>query len=398
MFAGRVIKFVIEALEQQLRVQTGKKVIMDYQGFPYVLAGDGAASDVAERTVYDVVCGIGESDVKFVRYLPMTEHAIILDAVDSDYVIIGLSQIERMTRVGLKAPGIFVRRILLHPTPAAVSAAAVMRGGGAGGGVTKKKPVVKKNAAKRPLDDFLMPSDDTMSAIPEGNKENVDPNQAAFKKSGREYEFADCYEIVRTLKDTFGRRTPEELKPYTIQIFCFAVALCGCDFTRGVSWLNGSTFTKFSDFMWPGLCAAATVDPATGIVVMKPRVVAERVVGELWKKEQFKKLCAGPAMKNATLEMLYAELSENTTISAFRRDRLVTPTELCCLVRNANWTNFYWGDPEKCPCAVWGGDYGFTQVKDGAKVHFDDKIPLPPSTAKVPLSVMPPPAHYFLPR
>jgi hypothetical protein len=258
--------------------------------------------------------------------------------VDSDYVIIAASTIERL---GHTAPRIFVRRLVLHPTNGAITAV---------GGTPDKK-----NAKKRPLE-----SDDTHGPV-------------AVKRAPREYEFADCNRVVDIIRKTFGGKTPIALRPYTVQIFSFGVALCGCDFTYGVSWLSGSAFWKNGPALWPGICAAASVDPATKIVSMDPRIIAEKVIGVLWKKVQFKKF----GVSTTSFEQLYKELAKNEAISAFRRERLITPERLCCLVKGCNWTAWYWSNCETCPCALNGGiDYGFVMGKK-SRVEFDDKKALP---------------------
>jgi hypothetical protein len=302
--------------------------------------------------------------VKWVRYTPWGD--IILDAVDSDYVIIGCATIERLKHA---APRVFVKRLVLEPGNAAMNASQAAVGGGV---VVKKTTTAVK---KRPLDTFLsIPTNDT-------NTEKIDTGTTNVKK-GRQYEYVDCGIVVNAIRSTFGKRTPDKLKPYIVRILAHCIALCGCDFTRGVSWFNGTAAFKNAGLLWPGLCASAHVDPDTDIIVMDPRQIAERVIGVLWKEVQFKKLCTSSVMQNADFETLFKELSTNTVISAFRRDRLVTPTDLCCLVRNANWCCFYWSDPERTPCSLNGGDYGFTQLKPGAKVQFDDNKALPMNQSK----------------
>lgn len=305
--------------------------------------------------------------MKWVRYTPWGD--LILDAVDSDYVIIGMATIERLKHA---APRVFVKRLVLEPGNAAVVAVQTAVGGN-GAGAKCTKAVVRKRPLKAL---FPIPSNG-------GDDQNIDtesPNgDAAPVKKGRQYEFVDCGIVVDAIRKTFDKRTPDNLKPYIVRILSHCIALCGCDFTRGVSWFNGTAAFKNVGLLWPGLCAAAKVDADANIIVMNPRVVAERVIGVLWKEVQFKKLCTSSVMQNADFETLFKELSTNPVISAFRRDRLVTPMDLCCLVRNANWCCFYWSDPERVPCSLNGGDYGFMQLKPGAKVQFDDMKELPPN-------------------
>jgi hypothetical protein len=346
-FKGRVIRYICEQVVLQCKlVRPGQKIVIDYQNRPYVAVGDGAAQSAGEigegsppisALEYNIACPLGESDVKFIRYTSWGD--MVLDAVDSDYVAISLTTIERL---GHAAPHIFVRRLVLTCSNASIVAA---------GGQS-----VKKTSKKRPLD--------------------VQGGSAPVKRTARVYEYVDCNLVLEGIRSTLGVLTPDVLKPYTARILSLLIALVGSDFTSGIPYLSGSTAFKNIKLLWPGLCGAVTVDAVNGVLTLNARKVAENVVGTLWKTVQFKKLCNTPQMKNASFEKLHEELSTNTTISAFRRDRLISPGQLYCLVRGCNWTGRYWNDAESCPCAVTGGDFGFVMGKNN-RVEFDDKKQLP---------------------
>ncbi|KAJ1466354.1 hypothetical protein T484DRAFT_3633609 [Baffinella frigidus] len=369
-YKTRVIKCIIQQVTEHCKVKHDQRVVIDHMGSPFVAVGLGSgcpgthsgASGAPEQAIeFEIACPLGECDVKWVRYCPWGD--MILDAVDSDYVIIGLCVMERLGRT---APRIFVKRLLLEPGNAALAVAANDGGG----------PKKKAAGQKRKCDMFAPPGIDD-------NKENVPPSDTApVVKKPREYEYANCGIIATGLRATLGKYTPDALKPHTMRILAHLVALCGCDFTRGVKWFNATAAFKNAALIWPGMCTAANVNDATGTVSMCPRLVAEHVIGVLWKEVQFKKLCGNSAMKNADFETLFNELSRNTSISAFRRERLVTPMELCCLVRSANWCVLYWEDAANTPCSLTGGDFGFSRPREGGAVQFDDKVPLPPKVAR----------------
>jgi hypothetical protein len=351
-FKTRVIRYVIEQVTTQCKiVRPGQKIVIDYKGMPYVAVGEGAAEPAVEGSApisaqeYRIDKKLGECDVKWTRYSNWAGlYGYILCAVDSDYTIIGISTVERL---GNMSPQIFVRRLVVDPSNAAIVAS---------GGEGKKKAVSKKRTLEE--------------------KENLDPDgRAPVKRSPRVYEYVDCNLLVDIIRKRFCPMTPNALRPYTVQMLTFCVALCGCDFTHGVSWLNGTSFWKNADILWPGICAAASVDLETGVVSMNPRVIADKVIGKLWKNVQFKKY----GISSTNFEQIHAQLMENGNISAFRRERLITPEKLCCLVKACNWTTFYWSNCEKCPCAVKSStDYGFIMGKAG-RVEFDDKKALPAS-------------------
>jgi hypothetical protein len=359
-FKTRVVLFMIEQITLQTRLKfPNQRVIIDYQQNPYVAVGVGAAkaggalgpgSEPVEATEFEVKTLLGESDLKWVRYLPLGN--MILDAIDSDYVQISLCQIERL---GIAAPKIYVRRLLLEASNAVLSAVA-------GGGKTKTA-----RPKKRPLDQFLDNSTDDHENVVSTKDEDV-------IKKGRQYEYCDCNIIFKGMQKTFGKATPDELKPYTIRIVSYCVALVGSDFTRGVPWFNGTAAFKNMDVIWSGLCKAAIIDKG-GVLSMDPRIVADHFIGKLWTQIQFPKLC-GSSFQNASFETIYDFLSSNASIGAKRRELLITPRDLNCLCKGSNWTMHYWFDPENCPCAVHSeGDYGFIQI--GSKTEFDNKKDLP---------------------
>jgi hypothetical protein len=361
---------MIEQITLQTRLKfPNQRVIIDHMNSPYVAVGVGSGSAAGElgegspavpATEFEVPVLLGESDLKWVRYLPFGN--IILDAIDSDYVQIALLQIERL---GSAAPRIYVRRLLLEPSNAVVSAVA--------GGSGKKKSNAKSK--KRPLDQFLEPSGDDPE--PTSAVDSATTSDAVVKK-GRVYEYCDCNIVFKGMHRTFGHVTPQELKPYTLRLISYCVALVGCDFTKGVSWFNGTAAFKNMQILWPGMCRATIIDKDTGVLSMDPRIIADDVIGVLWKKVQFVKLCGSAMMQNADFETLYEFLSTHASVSAFRRDRLITPKDLCCLAKGSNWTLLYWYDCENCPCSVYSDtDYGFKCLKVGGKTEFDDDKPLP---------------------
>jgi hypothetical protein len=276
---------------------------------------------------------------------------MLLAAVDSDYVIIAMATIERL---GLSAPKVFVRRLLLHPSNAAVAAANAAAG---------LPPAARCKGKKRLLE----------TSVEKSGGKSEETGAAKSKPVGRQYEYVDCGEMVNAMRVHMGSYTPDTLKPYLVRIFSHSIALCGCDFTKGVPWLNGTATLRNIKLLWPGLCKAASIDFETDSVVLDPRVVADDFLGKLWKKVQFKKQCVG--LQSASFENLYAALVANDSISSFRRDRLVSPVEMCCLVRNCNWVASYWSNPEKTPCAL-VGDFGFVRGP-GGRVSFDVHTPLP---------------------
>lgn len=359
-FKARVVQMVIEMVAAHCKpVVPGQRVVIDYKEHPYTVQWDTEAHELIKVPVGDVPSprgDLGESDVKFVSYLDRRVWGdIVLDAVDSDYCIIGLCQLETMLgdehRGAATVPRIYVRRLQVH-----AAGMKRVRGDECGGG----------------------------GAAPQG---------AATSSLARKYEFVSCETIVNELHRSLRAKTPATLQGHIVRILAHAVALSGCDFTRGISWFTGGTVSTNMALLWPAFCQAARLcsvpDPRSPsgeqvVLFMDSRDVAEKMLGTLWRRVQFKKQCAGDSVAaRGSFESLYGFLSQNSAVSAFRRERLITPQELHCLVRNANWTVWYWSNPASCPCAVDGGfDFGFKYTGSSAatakpRVVFDDKKALP---------------------
>jgi hypothetical protein len=372
------IRFIIEQVTLHCKTGALQRVIIDYEGLPFTCTGRGSGREGTYTgnngagegaTQFEIACELGECDVKWLRYLKICgvggidgisgiggNGAMILDSIDSDYVQIGMCQVELL---GHDAPEIYVKRLLLEPSNAAMAVS-----GGQTQGPKKKQKKVPGSGS---------------------NKENQHPSSssaaAPVVKKPRQYEYCHVNQVVETMLNTFGKHTPNELQPYIIRMLSFLVAVVGSDFTDGVKWLNATTIFKHGDVLWPGLCTSASIDGDDRLVVC-PRMFAEGVIGRLWKDLQFKKLCQSASTRNASFEMLHQELATNTAISLFRRERLVTPMQLRCLVVSSCWVVVYWCEI-LCPCSLTGGDFGFTRATEKGPIIADDKKPLPPLSKTV---------------
>lgn len=321
-------------------------MIVDYEGNPYVLIGEGAATSTEPATEFEVKCGLGESDVKVLRYLPLGNLLIV--SCDGDSVPIACGSMERL---GKSAPEIFVKRIKIDVSNAAIAATNAARG---------IEPVARPKGNKRPISE-VTPA--TTGAV-------------VAEKKKRSYEYVDIGMVVNAMRTIVGPYTPNTLKPYTMRIMTHAINLSGSDFGGGVPWLNGLASIRNVKILWPGLCSAATVHGE--LIKMDPGLVAEEYIGKLWKFVQFKKQCKG--FERVDFETLYTHLSEHGSISQFRRDRLVSPGELCCLVKGGDWVSSYWTNAERTPCAL-AGDFGF-EMNASKRVVFNTTTPLPPISSK----------------
>jgi hypothetical protein len=160
----------------------------------------------------------------------------------------------------------------------------------------------------------------------------------------------------------------------TIKVLSYLVALCGCDFTKGIPWFGPKTLWNNIDIVWWGMRRAALSGQHSGCKAVSPRAIAEYVVCPIWRNVLYKKHCQSlqtlfKITNGSSFEETYKKLSNNCNMSERVRDNLISATELSCLVKNCNWVSIYWRDPEQCPDGV-EARFGFVRNPKGL-VRFD---------------------------
>lgn len=87
-FKSKVIMMVIEVLPNFLALKEGQSVYIDYHGAPMVISGPSKTRSVDER-----FGPLGESDIKFARYIDHFPHMLI-ESTDGDYLPIAMLKYE----------------------------------------------------------------------------------------------------------------------------------------------------------------------------------------------------------------------------------------------------------------------------------------------------------------
>jgi hypothetical protein len=334
-FKTRVIEFVIASVTKSLQplLKDGQRIIIDHRNDPIVLSAGGSSAPMP------MCVPLGESDVKFVRYLDMGD--MVIDAVDSDYVIIAMNQVERMQNTQhVCVPNLYVRRLLID---------------------------IETTAEKK-------------------RKKNVtDP----APKPGRQYEHIHINSLTVVFQNKLGEldkrlqgknvgtnalQNDVSLLPNTIKVLSSLIALCGSDFTTGLPWFGPKTMWKNLDIMWWGMRRAILNDIRSGAMALCPRSIAEYVVVPMWRNVLYKKHASSSQTlfslhDGNTFEETYEHLSNCANLSERIRESLVDETKLSCLVKNCNWVAIYWRYPEQCPDAV-EERFGFVRNEKGL-VRFD---------------------------
>jgi hypothetical protein len=311
-FKGKVIQLIVSHIPGMFKLTGRQRLIIDYKDNPVVFTSDG---EVHEIVLADK---LGECDVKFMHYLAMGN--LVLDAVDSDYIIIAMTQIERLQQLNKTVPRIFVKRIKLNISN------------------------------KRPRGEFVPPT------------------------RKRIYEFADTNLLVQRVQDklTTILSTPATgtgvIPPgHSIRVLAYLFAIIGSDFTRGLAQVSGKTVWNNLEYIWP--CMPCCYDAKRCSVV--PRLAADTLVSTIYRTIVFKKHCLN--LRSAAYEDVYQHLM-NSTLSQSTKSRIQNVTDTACLLRNSNWVLLYWYDATSCPDAV-QPQYGYMYNARRA-VHFDAQASL----------------------
>lgn len=351
-FKAQVIAYIIDVVMQEVRFHSDRqRVVIDYKE-------DRFWFNACNRRMPDPLSSpdghrsLGECDVKFVHYISSTPewgNVLVLDACDSDYVMIGCLQQERLRNAdGNGTKRIFVKRYRVASTEE------------------------KRNTI-------------TASKVAVGQKRlfadtNADAQQdRQYQKS--KYEYVDCTRVMDGVRKLLQPLTPAGHHEILPHILMFLVAFCGCDFVPGLPYFTAKTFLTHHRELWPRLCTCITQkrseEGGCKTWTLNAREFGDEVILRLWKA-QFKKILNEHVSGRVNrLEDAHRVLVQSSSVSTFRKDRLLSPQEIFCYSRCSAWTVKYWADPVKCPDPVSQGAYGYRICEKKRKVVFDLSMNLP---------------------
>jgi hypothetical protein len=307
-FKVRVCQLVVSTIASLVTLGNGRRLIIDYDDMPLEFtAGD---VEPQPRTGYTL---LDESDVKFPQYL-LPGQSFLADSVDGDYVAIAMMQIERARAANETPPKVLIRRI-----------------------------EIKSAGEKRPRS--------------EG-------------PTRRQYEFVDGNMVVDALVHHLRSNyvTLKQCKGHEIRLFCYLVALIGCDFTSGIPRVGPTTLWKHLEVIWVPLQNAYAPDKGEFNV----RKVADTVIAPLLKLVHKKH--AGYASGQNLTGLLNA-IKASSALTDKARSAIPSVADIACLVRNSNWTIHYWWDAVTVPSSS-QAKYGFAIKAKNGEVERDPKAVL----------------------
>jgi hypothetical protein len=301
VFKARVCQLVVSTIAGLVTLGNGRSLVLDYDDFPIEFTEGDVAPTQREGYVM-----LGESDVKFCSHL-VQDQPFVADSVDGDYVMIAAMQVEKARLEGKEPSKILVRRI-----------------------------EIKSVAQKR-----------LRGGVP------------ADGPPRRQYEFVNVNMMVdaltQHLRNSHG--VTNECRGHEVRLFCYLVALVGCDFTAGIPRVGPTTVWKHLGKIWGPLQTA--YDPTTG--EFDVRKVCNSVIAPLLHTVH-RKHAAGVSEKDIT--RLLCALHESKTVSDKAREALPSVSDIACLARNSNWVMHYWWDATTVPSSA-QAKYGFKIKKNG---------------------------------
>lgn len=327
VFKTKVIKLIIEKMPELVRLYPGQRLVLDYAGNPIAYTMDG-------MEVYEDLPGLGESDVKFTRYV-LPGKTFLVDATDGDYLPIALMRHERMLSQHLTPPRVYVYRMECKLEGKGTSAPHGARGGQESGNQSTRKRV--------------------------------------FEYVSVAVVYTSIRRKIASFENLFLAAGPQEaLSPPSdeMRIIAGLIAITGCDFTKGLAQISPKRIWGMLPVLWKGLKKA--YNPETKL--FDPRMVTDLVIARLYSNIYARHI----AGESTCMESLSRALKAATGLSQSTRDKLPDMKNVMCIARNSNWVLEYWTCPlnGEYPDPM-SGDFGFSVNHRGVPQWEDDETPAP---------------------
>lgn len=366
-FKVKVIAKVVEEIEGTLNLPTGKRLIIDYQGYPVVTERFYKDSDKGKkqrpelhRYLIEDVPEMGECDIKAFRWADMLGD-MFAHSKDGDYIPIALLHHERALRNGGKPPRIAVVRGE-YVMPALAS--------------TKKKSVQSNT-----LDTIFSRQ---VSVANDGGDDDDDDGKVAKKRL--EYvnvaELYDClHKFIRSQTIPADVQAQCSLRSRTyMQMMTILIGLGGTDFSRTLPRVGPKTLWKIvtdDPVIFSELLLSISPDHATATAFDVDRV-ADKVIAKVLAKVFQKHISCSSSNQN--LASVMRQIKSSPSMSDKIRQALDCESRIKCTLRNILWMCEYWccrepvsganeGEWDRlgaCPCPI-SDMYGFVSVRGKIK-------------------------------
>ena len=281
------------------------------------------------RAILENMKPMGESDVKFMRYVPLFGD-LCVDSIDSDVLLIAALYVSRNSYAG----NIYVRRYktrLVQPT-------------------TK----VVENGKKRKL----------------GHADVPTQAPAPVEKKRLEYEIIHVNLLIQVLHTRMNNASPQHVvitptpmatPAHLTAMLSFMVLLCGCDYSKKLPRVGAKSLWDNFDVVIPAILACTSY--TNDVFSVDADQSIDGLIASLYTRIYTKHVQGGEYNPTNTMQVVLQRL-HSSTLSEKTKLELPTHVSLNTTLRNIEWVINYWSIENGDPACPIDGTHGFGLVNN----------------------------------
>jgi hypothetical protein len=274
---------------------------------------------------------MGESDVKFMRYVPLFGDMCV-DSIDSDVLLIAALYVSRNAYKG----NIYVRRYKTRLAPT----------------VTQKRKLDASEPEKRRIEYEIIHVNQLL-AVWLTRMQNAAPLPPPHSSV-----------VSHDTIDSFGVLSPQTAttSAHLTAMLSFMVLLCGCDYSKKLPRIGVKSLWENLDVVVPAIleCTSYT----NNIFSVNTNVSIDGLIATLYARTYTRHVRLNSAGGNAvagTMQTILARLHSSTLSEKTKHD-LPTLQSLSTTLRNIEWVINYWAIENGDPVCPVDGTHGFELV------------------------------------
>jgi hypothetical protein len=358
-FKKKVIDLVCTMLPKMVELRPTQELFIDYKRV-IRYTGGGVANGGMVPSVVGGLEQMGESDVKYARYVDMFGNALV-HAIDGDYLAIALLY---YCMHGIKDDNkIFIFRQLSS-----------LKSKKSGAQPTKKLKNVDGfgDVGIGFCDGCDLDTDGVVGGVCDGLGKRKEPHQPLKKKEAAVKGWVDMQMLFVTIANcvfqNFSDGRPvniETQKPFTngdaVHSAVILMLSAGTDFSRGLPFLGPKTIWDTLPSLCDVLLRAASCDVDEGLWV-------DGVVAKLYKTSYVRHLPSNCLTLTSILKHLMKSSLSSTT-----KSKLPTQFQVETSIKNVKWVVRYWKTHNGLVDTPLDGSNGFSSCENTRQVIFTDK-------------------------
>lgn len=373
-FKTKVIELVIAKLPSRLKLEPNQIFILDYK---HVVEYTHQSFQHQIPVVLPDFHPMGESDVKFCRYVEKYGNALI-HAIDGDYMIIALLFLAQHTPSIHANNNIFIYRQFASPLQGS-------EGGAAFGGrtttttatatgefrkrrldaETPKKPVIKAQKKMCWVDMqliFVCLTECFHQSIPSGTLVTAPIMRPSHHNPPTQEEEELSQQQEQHQEHVLREISPEE----GVKACILLMLMAGTDFSRSLPLLGPKRLWDMLPSLALDLYQATSASEGSPLVTSASiDIIVDAVVATAYGKV-FENHVSGCSRDYDTIRTsLQKSKLSNTT-----KERLPSKDQVICTVKNLHWIMKYWSMWNGCVETPLEGQNGYTLAEDGKSAMF----------------------------